>query len=69
MILSPALVDKYYRAAYIEIDREVYRVIAFDEDEEVMYVENDETGDEHQFDPAELATASRFWEIAEMKDE
>jgi len=67
MTLAPELVDKYNRAAYLEMDDEVYRVIAFDDVDQMMYIEHEETGDSHQLDPEELTTVSRFYEIVEIK--
>jgi len=68
MTLSPALVDKYNRAAYLELDDEIYRVTAFDDVDQMMYIECEETGDSHQLDLDQLATVSRFYEIVEIKE-
>ena len=69
MTLSPALVDKYNRAAFIDIDDVIYRVTVFDDDEAVMYVEHEDSGEQHTLDLEELATVNRFYEIVEIKDE
>lgn len=69
MALSPALVDKYYRAAFIDIDDVIYRVTVFDEDEEIMYVEHEDSGESHALDLEALATVNRFYEIVEMKED
>ena len=67
MTLAPALVEKYNRAAFIDIDDVIYRVTVFDEDEEIMYVEHEDSGEQHALDIEELATVNGFYEIVEIK--
>ena len=68
MALSPELRDKYNRAAFIDINDMIYRVTVFDEDEEIMYVEHEDNGEQHALDIEELATeVDRFYEIVEIK--
>ena len=67
MTLSPALVDKYNRTAFIDIDDVIYRVTAFDDEEAIMYVEHEDSGECHELDTNDLAAVDRFYEIVEIK--
>ena len=67
MTLSPTLVDKYNRAAFIDINDVIYRVTVFDDEEEMMYVEHEDSGETHALDTDDLVAVDRFYEIVEIK--
>ena len=67
MTLSTELVDKYNRTAFVDIDDVIYRVTVFDDEEEIMYVEHEDSGETHALDLEELTTVNRFYEIVEIK--
>ena len=67
MTLSTELVDKYNRTAFVQLDEEIYRVTAFDDEEEIMYVEHEDSGETHALDTDDLVAVDRFYEIVEIK--
>ena len=59
--------EKARRAAYI-VDKatdDAYRVVCFEEDEELLYLENTETGNEEAWTLEDMASA-RFYELQEL---
>jgi len=59
--------EKARRAAYIVDVKtdEAYRVVCFEEDEELLYVENVETGNEEAWTLEDMASG-RFYELQEL---
>ena len=55
------------RRAYTVVDTydNAYRVVCFDEDEELLYVENIEDGNEEAWTLEDMASA-RFYELQEL---
>ena len=59
--------EKARRAAYIVDVKtdEAYRVVCFEEDEELLYVENVDDGNEEAWTLEDMAS-SRFYELQEL---
>jgi len=59
--------EKARRAAYIvdTTNDDAYRVVCFEEDEELLYLENIEDGNEEAWTLEDMASA-RFYELQEL---
>jgi hypothetical protein len=68
MTLPYSIIDKCLRAAFVKHGDEMLRVVAFDEDELIMYVEDEITGDEYALDGLELEVSTTFYEVKEIQE-
>lgn len=63
--MNDLLVDKCQRAAFINLDGEFLRVVAFDDEDEILFVENEDSGEDYRLEESDLEGA-KFFELQEI---